>query len=468
MKSCDSMNDAEPDPSSVSDRVLDFGTGLLPKIEAPAESLSLKKKLSWSGIILVVYLILGEIPIYGMAEQAQDYFSFVKAVLASESGTLITLGIGPLVTAGIFMQLFQGADIFHFDLYSHEGRARFQGSQKLLAVFLCFFEAALYVFMGAFGEFGLGREIFLIMQVGFGALLIVLMDEIVTKWGFGSGISLFIVGGVAKDIFWKLFSFQASSAHGGQYIGAFPGLIQSLLKGSPLWIRADLPDMVQVFFTVLIFMLAVYFETLWVEVPLSSGRFRGIRGGYPLKFIYASVIPVILTMSVFGTFGLIVRTIESRFPTGILGTFDARGNAIGGIMYYLTPPRGILRVIDDPYRALIYLVIVVVFCAFFAVLWIDITGMNSKTVAQRIQHAGVQVAGFKRDIRVIESVLNRHIPQVTILGGIAVGILASVANFTSALGTGTGILLAVSITYRMYQDLRKDPELPENIGRILM
>jgi len=459
------MNDTKPGQllSALHWKIMGYIMRILPEVDPPERSLSLKEKLKWSGIILLIYLILGEIPIYGMAQEAQDYFFFVKAVLASESGTLITLGIGPVVTAGIFMQLFQGAEIFHFDLGSHEGRAQFQGSQKFLAIFLCFFEAALFVFAGAFGEFGLGREIFLILQVGLGAVLIVLMDEIITKWGFGSGISLFIVGGVAKDIFWKLFSFQSSADYGGQYIGAVPGFLQSLAKGSPILLRGDLPDMIQVFFTVLIFLLVVYFESLWVEVPLSAGRFRGTRGGYPLKFIYASVIPVIFTMATFGTFGLVARSIESRFPTGILGTFDSQGRAVGGIMYYLSPPRGIFRVLSDPYRAVIYLILVVILCALFAVLWTELTGMDSKTVAQRIQQAGVQVAGFQRDIRVIEAVLDRHIPQVTIMGGIAVGLLAAVADFTSALGTGTGILLAVSITYRTYSDLRRNPELPERI-----
>ncbi len=463
------MNDRTPTGllSSLYHRVRDYIVGVLPEIDSPKRPIPLQKKLKWSGVVLVIYLILGEIPIYGMAQEAQDYFSFVKAVLASESGTLVTLGIGPVVTAGIFMQLFQGAEIFHFDLGSHEGRARFQETQKMLAVFLCFFEAALFVFAGAFGDFGLAREIFLIVQVGLGALLVVLLDEIVTKWGFGSGISLFIVGGVAKDVFWKLFSFETAAEYGGEYIGAIPGFLKSAAEGSVVWLRSGLPDMTEVFFTILIFLLVVYFESLWVEVPLSLGRFRGVRGGYPLKFIYASVVPVIFTMASFGTLGLIARTIESRFSTGILGVYDYRGNTIGGLMYYLTPPRGILRVVADPSRAIIYLIIVVALCPLFAILWTNITGMDSKSVAQRMQTAGVQVAGFQRDIRVIETILDKHIPQVTILGGIAVGLLAAVANFTSALGTGTGILLAVSITYRAYLDLRRDPELPDRIRRII-
>lgn len=441
---------------------------VLPEVESPKTAVPLKKKLTWTGIILVIYFILGEITIYGVTQEAQDFFQFFKAVLASESGTLITLGIGPIVAASIFMQLFQGAEIFHFDLTSHEGRARYQGAQKMLAIFLCFFEAAIYILVGAFGSYTLGREIFLIAQIGFGALLILLMDEIVTKWGFGSGISLFIAGGVAKDIIWKTFSVQQSATTGGQYIGAFPGFIQSILDGTPLLMRGDLPDMVQVASTVLLFVVVVYFETLWVDVPLSLGRFTGRRGGYPVKFIYASVIPVIFTMSIFGTFRFFAKSVESRFHIGILGQFDSAGNTVGGIMYYLSPPRGISRLLEQPHRAIIYMVIVVVLCAFFAQLWIEISGMDAKAVAKKIQQSGVQVAGFQRDIRVIETVLDKYIPQVTVMGGIAVGLLAVTADFTNALGTGNGILLAVSIMYRFYLDLRRDPELPDSVRKALM
>ena len=460
------MNDEEPEHTFL-DTILDSLTEILPKVENPRDSVPLKKMLIWSGIILVIYFILGEITIYGVTQEAQDYFSFVKVVFASRIGTLTTLGIGPVVTAGIFMQLFQGADIFHFDLTTHEGRARFQGTQKLLAIFLCFFEAAIYVLAGAFGSYRAGIQIFLILQIAFGAVLIVLMDEVVTKWGFGSGISLFIAGGVSRDIFWRLFSFEQSAAYSGEYVGALPSFVESLIHGSPVWLRAQLPDITQVFFTVIIFLVVIYFEELWVEVPLSSGRFRGTRGGYPLKFIYASVIPVILTMSVFGTYGFFVRSLSSVFNTGILGRFDASGSAAGGILYYLSPPRGLVAVVNEPERAVIYLVLVIVFCAFFAVMWTNLTGMDSKTVAQRIQGAGAQVAGFQRDIRVLEKILDRHIPQVTILGGIVVGLLASLSDFTRALGTGTGILLAVSILYRMYLDLVRHPELPERVRKFL-
>jgi preprotein translocase subunit SecY len=428
---------------------------LLPEVDIPKRHIPFKEKIAWAAVILVIYFILGEIPLYGMTQAAQDQFGFLKSVLASEAGTLVTLGIGPVVMAGIFMQLFQGAEIVHFDLTTHEGKTLFQGIQKMLAIFLCIFEAFLYVWSGAFGRPGTSVMLFLVAQMATGAFLVLLMDEVVTKWGFGSGISLFIAGGVAKDILWKSFSVLEVAEYPGQMVGAIPSFIKSIIAGAPTWTRAGLPDMMQVGFTILIFLIVVYSESMRVEIPLSYGRFKGVRGRYPIRFIYASVIPVILTSAMIASANLVSRLLSSRLGLTFLGTWDG-STATSGLMYYLSSPLGLSQVADDPLRAFIYLLITVGGCILFAVLWIDLTNMGPKAVAERLQQSGMQIPGFRRDPRVVEKVLNRYIPKVTIMGGATIGLLATFANFTNALGTGTGILLTVGIVYRMYEDLMKE------------
>jgi preprotein translocase subunit SecY len=424
-------------------------------VSIPKRHVAFKEKITWSGIILIIYFLLGEIPLYGMVQSAQDQFGYLKAVLASEAGTLVTLGIGPVVMAGIFMQLFQGAEIFHFDLTTHEGKTLFQGIQKLLAIFLCVFEAALYVWSGAFGRLGTDVMVFLMLQMALGAFLVLLMDEVVTKWGFGSGISLFIAGGVAKDIFWKMFSFLEVEEFPGQFVGAVPDFIRSVVAGTPTWTRTGLPDMTQVLFTLLIFLVVVYAESMRVEIPLSYGRFKGVRGRYPIRFIYASVIPVILTSAMIASANLVARLLGDRFGLTFLGTFEGN-QATGGLMYYLDTPVGLSNVLADPLRAAIYLSVMVGGCILFATLWIELTNMGPKAVAERLQQSGMQIPGFRRDPRIVEKVLNRYIPKVTIMGGATIGVLAAFANFTNALGTGTGILLTVGIVYRLYEDLMRE------------
>src|SRR3989338_1621006 len=176
----------------------------LPEVAGPTQKkLSFKEKLKWTMIILVLYFIMRLIPLFGLGQNALQQFEFVSMILGAEFGSLISLGIGPIVTASIVLQLLNGSGIMKFDLTSHEGKRRFQGFQKILAIFFILFEAAIYVFMGGLAppQEYIGTavffqlEMFLIFQLFLGGLLILYMDEVVSRWGFGSGISLFIAAG---------------------------------------------------------------------------------------------------------------------------------------------------------------------------------------------------------------------------------------------------------------------------------
>ena len=139
-----------------------------------------------------------------------------------------------------------------------------------------------------------------------------------------------------------------------------------------------------------------------------------------------------------------------------LGTFDNRGHPIGGIVYYVDAPNGLNEVAADPLRAVTYLVTLVVLCMGFAWLWINMTGMGPRDVAEQLDRSGMLIPGFRRDIRVMEHVLARYVTVVTLLGGAFIGILAGTADFLGALGSGTGILLTVGIIYGLYEEIARE------------
>ncbi len=426
----------------------------IPEVSIPKRHIPFKEKITWSIVILGIYFALSQIPLYGIIEQRMDWLAGMRVVLAGNNGSLLTLGIGPIVTAGIIMQLLVGSDIVDLDLTTHKGKEIFQGTQKLLAIFLCVFEAYALTRGQAWAE---GSMLYLVaFQMALGGLLVMIMDEIVTKWGFGSGISLFIAGGVSSRILWRSFSFLSSESVPGQMIGAIPAFIKSFITGNPEWTRPGaLAGMDQVFFTLLVFLIVVYIESIRIEIPLSYGKFKGIRGRYPIRFIYASNIPMILTMAMFANVQLMAHMLNSRGITW-LGAFDSQGNAVSGIVNYIQPPRGLGNLVLEPFAALMYLIMVVLLCIFFAVLWTELTQMGPEAVAKKLERSGMQIPGFRKDPRVLRKVLSRYIPQVTVMGGAAVGLVAVFADFTGAVGTGTGILLTVGILYRLYEELMKE------------
>src|SRR3989339_664808 len=211
----------------------------LPEVEAPTQkALSFREKLKWTSIVLVIFFVLGLMPLFGLGVNALQRFETLSIILGAEFGSIISLGIGPIVTASIVLQLLNGSGIWKFDLATPEGKKTFQGTQKFLALFFILFESAIYVFLGGLAPaeqfkgtgFYFQLQLILIFQLFLGGLLILFLDEVVSKWGFGSGISLFIAAGVSKSIFLQAFNWIVPK--GSTYPpGAIPAFFVRLVGG---------------------------------------------------------------------------------------------------------------------------------------------------------------------------------------------------------------------------------------------
>jgi len=186
----------------------------LPEVAGPTKKkLSFKEKLKWTGIILVSFFVLSMIPLFGLGQNALSQFEQLSIILGANFGSIMSLGIGPIVTASIVLQLLSGSGILKIDQTSHEGKAYFQGLQKVLGIFFIIFEAIIYVMMGGLAPTaGLApaaysiMQFILILQLFLGGMLVLFMAEVVDKWGFGSGISIFIAAGVSQQIFVRALS----------------------------------------------------------------------------------------------------------------------------------------------------------------------------------------------------------------------------------------------------------------------
>ncbi|MFA5246437.1 MAG: preprotein translocase subunit SecY [Candidatus Micrarchaeia archaeon] len=445
---------------------------LLPEVKAPTRPPTLQVKLYWTLAGLLIFFILGQIFPIGVNPNdiVFQQFQQLEILLGSKTGSLITSGIGPIVLASIFLQLAVGAKIINLDLSIQENKKLFQGIQKLLAIALSFLEAIIYVWSGyipvdkispLFGSVGFTIAA-VAFQLALGSIILLYLDEVLQKYGIGSGISLFIAAGVAQAIFLGAFSFISASGT-GDASGLVFRAIASLTSGSAsdaLWLILPL------IFTVIVFLVVVYAEGMRIELPLSYGRARGLGARYPLKFLYVSNIPVILASAV-----LLNIQLMGMFLAGagmpIFGTYS--GNTPqDGLAYYLTPLQsplftpggyqGYLGIILTPEGLLhifVYGFALVSLSVVFGWFWVESTGMGAKQVSEQLGRSGLLIPGFRQDPRVTEKILDRYIPVITVLGAGFVGVLAWFADITGALGTGTGILLTVGILYRFYEDLAK-------------
>lgn len=438
---------------------------VLPEVSGPQQRrLSFKEKLKWTGITLVLFFVLGLIPLFGLGENALQQFEFLSIILGAKFGSIISLGIGPIVTASIVLQLLNGSGLIKFELTTEEGKKRFQGTQKLLAFVFIVFEAAIYVYMGGLAPAAelAGTALFsqlqllLVFQLFLGGTLILFMDEVISKWGFGSGISLFIAAGVSEEIFIRAFSPLASPANPNIATGAIPALFQSLSAGDPITAALMLAALIS---TILVFVMAVYGQAMKIEIPLSFGRVRGQGIRWPLSFIYTSNIPVILIAALMANIQLWARLLQN-WGWPILGTFIGNTPA-SGLVAWLSSPDVVGKLIKgsltmpDIAHSLVYLLIMMVGAVIFSIFWVQTSGMDASSQAKQIMSSGLQIPGFRRDQRVLERLLNRYIWPLTVMGALTVGFLAGFADLTGALSRGTGILLAVMIIYKLYEEIAK-------------
>ncbi|MDP3622843.1 MAG: preprotein translocase subunit SecY [Methanobacteriaceae archaeon] len=422
---------------------------ILPQVKNPEHRISFKEKLKWTAIILVLYFMLTQIPLYGLSPIAVDQFAQLRAVMAGSFGSILTLGIGPIVSASIVLQLLVGGKILKLDLSRHEDKALFQGTQKLLAIIFTLFEAMVFVLTGAITAIGPQYFWILILQMTIGGILIIFLDEVVSKWGFGSGVGLFIAASVSQEIIVGSFNVLSSPTQPGVPAGKIPAFIYSLTTGSP-----SFDYLLPVFAVIVVFLVVVYAESLRIEIPLSSGRVKGARGKYPLRFIYASNMPVILASALLLNVQLFANIFQ-KIGYPILGTIS-NGQAVSGLAYLLTPPRSLDMIITEPLHVLVYGVVFIAICILFAVLWVELSNIGPKAVAKQLHQMGMQIPGFRSSRRQFEKILQKYIPAITVLGGAFVGLLAFGADLTGALGGGTGVLLTVGIVYRLYEEIAQE------------
>ena len=416
----------------------------LPEVASPQQKkLAFKQKLTWTLVILVIYYVLGLIPVFGASAETRLQLEFLSVVLGASFGSIISLGIGPIVTASIILQLLNGSGLFKFDMTTQEGKQRFQGFQKLLSVFFIILEGFIYVFMGGISP-EVGRSPYLlIFQLFLGGVMIMFMDEVISKWGFGSGISLFIAAGVSQSIFIQLFS--PLREQGSEYmVGKVWQVFQAFIQGDPTGAGLALGAILA---TIAVFAFVVYVQAMKVEIPLSFGRIRGHGIRWPLNFLYTSNIPVILVAALLANIQLFASLVTGDTQSNLAMWVSAPNILQSALTSSLT---GIIAA-----QAAVYLLIMTSGAVLFSWFWVQTSGLDARSQAKQIMASGLSIPGFRKDQRVLERLLNRYIKPLTVMGGIAIGILAGVADLTGAIGTGTGILLTVMIIYRLYEEIAK-------------
>lgn len=446
----------------------------LPEVSLPKRHVPFKEKLMWTGAALLLFFVMGVIYPIGvsptdLSSKIAD-FGQLQMIFASKIGTIVSTGIGPIVTASIILQLLQGAEMIDIDTSTQEGKALYQGAQKILTIIIAFFEAGAMVIAIKMVE-GNALIALTITQMALGSIVLMYLDEVVSKWGIGSGISLFIAGGVSETIIVR--SINPLRGIAGVYAGIIPNFFDQVISGN-----VQLILLYPVLATFFIFLVVVFGESMRIEIPLSYGGIRGVGGRYPLKFFYVSNIPVILAAALLANVqmwasfaGVNMRNppAEMTFAQNII--YNIASTATLNELYGIISPGRLGELFTVPVltHLVLYMLLFTALCVVFGKFWVQTTGIDSEGTAKTIRERGMQIPGFRRDARVVKKVLDRYIPQITIISSVAVGLVAAGADLVGAIGSGTGILLTVGILYRLYEEIQREQmsDMPQSFRKLM-
>ncbi len=459
----------------------------IPGIKNPAAPLSFREKLKWTAIIMGIYFVMFSAPAFGVniGVLNSSQYAIINIIFAARIGTLVTVGIGPIVLSSIILQMLQGAGAFKLDLNDPEQKARFQSMQKLAAIVIAVIEALIFT-STAVSLTSPAYFWIVALQLAICGVIIIYLDEIMTKYGITSGINLFIAGGVAYAIIAGTGTILLPEAANSLSVGGATAIPQMILDFGPL------------FFAIVVFLISIYVLDMKIELPLVFSQFRGIGGRLPIPFLYVSVLPVILATSLTVSMGIWLRVASNvsgpiapavhflayysnsstgspqlaggliylMQPLGFL-PYSTNYGGVGGYGNYVyllatqtsplyMPWGGAPLLIPEWVHFIVYTLILILLCIVFGKFWVGMTGQSPKEVSEQLQDVGWQIPGFRRDPRMTEGILNKYIPTITVLGSIFVALLASFATLTGAIGNGMGILLTAGIMYGVYQQLEQE------------
>lgn len=452
----------------------------IPGVKKPSAPLSFKEKLKWTGIIMTIYFLLFTTPAFGVriSTLKSPVFQIINTIFAARIGSLVTVGIGPIVLASIVLQLLNGAGVIKIDMQNPEDKGRFQAIQKLGAMIIAVVEAVIFA---STSVTAISPSFFvpIVLQFILGAIIVIYLDETMVKYGITSGINLFIAGGVAYSIIAGTFTILLPLAEQSLAAGTATAIPQAVLAFLPL------------LFTVIVFLISIYVLDMKIELPLVFSQFRGVGGRLPIPFLYVSVLPVILATSLLYSLGVwfmplahvsgglgnvvhffalysnqsgtsqlsggLIYLMQPQFPTPYTSGYGTYIYQLATSWTYLYLPwGGIPLQVPEWVHFIVYLLVLVTLCIVFGKFWVEMTGQSAKNMAEQLQDVGWQIPGFRRDPRTIESILNNYLPTVTVLGSMFVGILAAFATISGAIGGGMGVLLTAGIMYAIYQQLERE------------
>ncbi|KAL6122266.1 protein transport protein sec61 alpha subunit [Nucleospora cyclopteri] len=437
---------------------------IIPEVKTPLRQLAMNDKLVWTLLAILIYAVASQIPLFGMVNtQSKDPLEWLRIMMASNRGTLMDIGIGPVITASMFMNLLTTTGFVVVDHSIAEDRILFDCLQKLFGIAVTVIQAVVQIQTGFYGppqNIPQSFKIIIFIQLLCSGLIIILLDELLQKgYGYGNGVNLFIVFNVCEKLAWSAFSPRVFyTGRGMEFEGCFVSLVYAIFARRnkfhaiyEIFFRENLPNLSQFCFTMAIFAFVIYIQQIKVNIKVYSLKAKGINEFYPIPLLYTSTTPTILQGQMCTHFCSISRLLYNKFPANmivkLLGVWEMKYKKglvpVSGISYYITSPQSISDALSSPFQFVAYLLITFTIAALMSKNWNDNQGDTPEKVLQKFKNKSIQIKGI-RESNTLDK-LREYIPIASVLSGLITSFVIVFCDITSTIGSGTNMFLAASI-----------------------
>lgn len=473
--------------------VVKFFLPILPEIEVADEKISLDEKIIFtigSGIIFLA----SQIPIYSLVPNAylkiNDPFSSFRSIFALEKGSLLELGLLPIITSGFIWQIAVGLRLIKINLNYRIDRELYQTGQKLTSLILAFLFGLGLILSGYYdnvihgydpldtaARLPIGTYILILLQIVGWNFLVGLLVEIFDKgYGFGSGVLSFIALQTATNFIRDVFGLEIIPIPNSNKSESFGALINffkhfefnvSAIGTNVVnsFTRIQLPNLTQFYITVVTILVVIGLHNFRIELPIRSTKVRGMNNVFPIRLLYTGALPIayaftiLANVQIFGFFLTKIVEVYNPFAASIIGTYTKDSNSenlnlTSGILFYFSSPGSLVQAAVSPIRVVTYSLSIVLLSTWFANLWCKISGSAPKDISKQFKEQGISISG-KRDVSIAKE-LSRVIPVASVSGAFIVSVLAIVGEVLGGLGKGVGAIVGVSAAFGVLEDFMMD------------
>ncbi|GKT34590.1 Sec61-alpha [Aduncisulcus paluster] len=459
---------------------------LLPEVEAPTKQVALIERCIWTLVTLLIYLIAGQIPLYGVLNTDKDYLQWLRTLMAANRGTLTELGMGPQMMGQMFTTVLSRLGVIGVNRHIPSERAALISLNKLASLGFTTIQASVQVYAGMYGPFasiGIGKACLIVAQLVFASLLVMLLSEILEKgWGLGKiiGASLFQTANVCEQIMSKTvsFAYQSGTERGTEYTGCLINLGHKLMTQKnwkhalhDAFFRSHLPNMTEFVCTVLLFGLIIFFHGMQSSIRLKKANAPGRSGliSYPIKLLSGTGTPALIYQTITTYFLSFSQRLfhqlgtssssASRLVASLVGTWEQAEDTIGskpmayptgGLAYFITPPSSIHSAIMHPLHFLGYLVLTCICSAYLSKFWAKFQGQDVNNVRRELSQSGLMMPGMR--LQMFTKVLSRYITPAIIVGGGLYGLITTLSGVCGCFGGGSGLFIATNTILKLYEE----------------